>query len=1232
MEKIEKQKIKALVLSLKKIFEEDIEIVLKRYGIYVDKDFVEADKLTHLSSDELRIKERLEKVIEKEFTRTDKKSAKLNYIKEVSYTYINRLLGLKCMEARGIIEETITTRPEYSNRSYRHRNFRDANPNLANKEDDGLIPFLNEVFKEITQEIKVLFDPDSDYSVICPRYSVLKQAIDIINALDYEVYKNDDFLGWVYQYFNDSERSGFKNRQKLEKKAKAETTDIPIITQLYTPKWIVEYLVNNSLGTLWAEMFPQTRLINKLNLLFSETHIIGQRTLKEVKDINLLDPACGSGHFLIYAFDLFYQMYLEEGKVAESEIPEYILKYNLYGIDIDLRAIQLTALSLYIKAKTYNKNFIVSQMNFVCADTILINGNKLEDLKRNFPRDPLAQEIIDTIWTNLQNVKEFGSLIKIEQDVNNIIEQAISKQPEYIKEHSSIKNYWLKQKQKINDTLKDFIIQSFQTFDIGKQLFANEAIKGVQLLDLLEKKYDVVATNPPYLDKRDYNPKLSDFLKKFYEDSYGNLYSAFIERCGQLAHNNGKIAMITPQTYMFLTTYSKLREHILNNYVIEKFVHNAFGAIEEATVDTAMFVFNKKHSQNDMGLYYRLVQEEEKEKRLKELIEIGIVDKKKVFAVNQNDFKIIDGWPFVYWIGKNFFPIFSLYKTISDFFIVKSGMRIGNNDKYLRKLWEINFVKIGQEWHLYNKGGDYCKHFGNNEWLVNWRPSALKFYDQNHSHRNKELYFKEGFTYSDISSKGFSCRYIEKGFVYDAVGPILFSNDFFVLGYMNSKLFSYILNILNPTIHFQVNDINRIPFKQPNLQTEQKLSKLAQECVNIKKDLLQFVINDREFKQTAIEWAKKKQPDNTLNSFYKFYLDHKESEYVKLNTYEGMIDKEVFNLYEIKGEDLEQILEEQKRPPAWLPVLEGFEEIPHDMLPEAKEFISKLDRVNFPTEELDKLSKHFKLCYEKGIPQTDNKGKVTYKDASVEDIALELNINPVSVLALRKELDLINEKDLKDEVENFLSHFIIEQLKQEDDGIIALIEEAGEESLITKLRADFEKIFGEKDAYNIENEMTEIFGKKLQAWLESEFFGKHIKQYKKRPVVWQINSPDKTLKVLINYHKLDGDTLNKLKTKYLWKILNAYNSNLKTAREKITDGHDKDLYKQIGKYENGIADLEKFEKLLEGIVDSGYNPIIDDGVRVNIAFLQKAGILASEVLDKKDADKAITDLEEWKTK
>ncbi|MBU4038082.1 MAG: hypothetical protein KKA35_16800 [Proteobacteria bacterium] len=322
-----------------------------------------------------------------------------------------------------------------------------------------------------------------------------------------------------------------------------------------------------------------------------------------------------------------------------------------------------------------------------------------------------------------------------------------------------------------------------------------------------------------------------------------------------------------------------------------------------------------------------------------------------------------------------------------------------------------------------------------------------------------------------------------------------------------------------------------------------------------------------------------------------------------------MIDKEVFNLYEIDGADLEQILREQGTPAGYFPVVEGFELIPEDMLLEAKEYIKSLQRIKLTPEKLNEMGEKLTELYEGG--------------KTIEEIAVQMQINLVSVAAMRAELDIINSKDLKHEVENLLTHFILDQLKNDKDGIIPLYKDATEKTMERRLVEDIEKMFGEDKVSEILNEIKQILEKDLEGWLSSDFFKKHVSQYKKRPIIWHISSPEGYFEVLLYYHKLNNQTLHILKNVYLSKASDYNRRKLKELDSDLTNASDKNkgMIKEKEEREDAIDDIKSFETSLDEVLKQGIDPVIDDGVLANISQFQKAGLLAMGVLDKNQLKK-----------
>jgi len=590
MHKQAKDAIHDLVLSLRKTLEAEVERELGRYGIYADRAWIDASTLPRLSAKERdEDRPRIEAAIRREQDAgLGQAEAVRAFIRETAYTHMNRLLGLKCMDVRGLIEETITTRSIYSERSKRHRDYLDEHPEAHRAPDRGLVAMLQQAYTEISQQIGVVFDPDSDHTIVWPRHTLLKECIDRINNLDAEVarkrgeepetiasvYADDTVLGWVYQYFQEEEKARVFREARTKK---ISGHDIIPATTAYTERYMVQFLIENSLGAVWMEMYPDSDLCEQWEYFVEDPNLQNEdgtrkrgRDRRPVAELALLDPASGSGHFLLYSFDLFAQLYEAEARmqsrpVDRAEIARSILRYNLHGVDIDLRSIQLSALNLYMKACTYAgaglnelQNREPVRMNLACADIVLREGPELAELLERFKGDPLTQDLIETIWRGLQNARELGSLLKVEEQVDAVIARKREAERGTFWEHAD--EDWDRWKQGLLDVLKDYVDRSAEAFDVNRRMFGQEVIKGVQLLDLLTRRYDVVTTNPPYMSSRSMGDVIKSYLDTSYLDTKGDLYASFIRRCGVLTKALGFVAMITQQTFLFLSSYKTFRK------------------------------------------------------------------------------------------------------------------------------------------------------------------------------------------------------------------------------------------------------------------------------------------------------------------------------------------------------------------------------------------------------------------------------------------------------------------------------------------------------------------------------------------------------------------------------------------------------------------------------------------------------------------------------------------------
>jgi len=1220
LDKERRNNLRRVINQCRKILEADIEKRLIYYGIMADGTFLDLDELKHLKDEDIETRKRIELAIEKELVgRVSKQQAIERYIRHTAFTFLNRIAALRAMEVRSLVKETVIQRSEYGGRSLREREISETNPSFSPYEI--LKTALIQAFKEVSEEIKVLFDTNSEYSFIFPSEKACRDSVRLLTEDVMESdWKEDDIIGWIYQYFNDEARREFRKARR-----KPTPDDIPVINQFYTPHWIVKALVDNTLGRLWLEMHPNSKLKEFCTYLVPLKNGQSERDAKKVREIKVLDPACGSGHFLVYAFDVLYQMYQEdEPDTPFSEIPTLILENNLHGIDIDLYSVQLAALSLFFKAKTYNRSLKIRKMNIVCADIRVSDGKRRLELLERFRDDPDLKRIFEKLFGDIGYTYEIGSLLKVRQPFERLFKErkhgekqakfahAISGQTELGRKGLAGQTKFLidpsndseslvlvvpKERtiEEMLEELRRFEREAIEAHDMGRLLFATETEKSVGLLALLSEKYDVVVMNPPYGDMPD---KTKEYLKKHYPKTHFDYYAAFIEQAIDLARDEGYLGALTGRTFMFLKSYQWLREILLLKRARPQIVLDlGFGVLDVATARWAGFTaqkLTKRARQNTLFVQLTGYPNEPEKKRawdevLEELAKFRTHP--LAYEATLEEFSKIPGTPLSYWTSSSIRNIFTNRPPIDRDLAhrpdqpkiadVKQGLATGDDVRFTRLWWEIPVGLIGvnrqetfqgKKWVPYSNDVYLYYFFADIQSLVNWGNDGEEL--RNHRSRTGKLmsraqnisfFFREGLSWS--------------------------------VSLQRSQL-------------SKVKSIGRIPFRV--LPTGSIFGVAAQAVIVGSERIwsLLAICCSKPFYYLSRLIVPDKMPGTGPMALLPIVISHYAVEFEKL----GMLAREAHDILRewTTGEEVSTLFIK----PWILQELNGFDplEKPVTQHPIAKQFawsnLTSAEKMRFierrqdtPLKTLAELCVKRQFTLNKRIEEIQNEiDEQVYHiyEISDEDRALierELALQKIASLeeesgeAISEEIEEPS-KDVistREHVERLISYYVKKAIESDEDGIVPL-DEMFPDNLFSKVRAFILQDFGKEKVDRIELEISEIFGKALKRWIEEDYFNFHVRLYRRRPIFWQLTSSmlgksqlPGVFSCFVHYHKLDKDTIPKILAFYLDPIKERFSrerdrvfKDLENAR---ATGGRKRINELSKAYEEALAKIDEIENM-----------------------------------------------------
>lgn len=784
-----------------------------------------------------------EKSQRQELIKQIKEKSYQQVMEEVAYTWFNRFIALRFMEVNNYLPSHIRVfsdasgafKPEILN-DVLHLDLPGLDSGkvaeyIESNDTEALYRYLLLTqCNALNSALPVMFERMGGYTEMLLPNNILRQD-SVLGHMVSDIPEEDwqdavQIIGWLYQYYNTELKDD--TFAQLKKNVKITTERIPAATQLFTPDWIVRYMVENSLGRLWLEGHPNAELHDGwkyyLDEAEQEPEVEAQlaklreeyKTIKP-EEIKVIDPCMGSGHILVYAFDVLMQIYTSAGW-DQREAAQSILKNNLYGLDIDDRAAQLAYFAVMMKARQYDRRLLTRGIQphiYAFAESNTITTAPLHDMGITLSRDEYdtAVKQVLRLLDELRDAKEYGSILTVTPCD------------------------W--------DFLRRFAVPRTedeggqQLLGIhGEQIAAPLLQRLINIGEALSQQYDVVVTNPPYMAVSNAGAKVNDYVKKNFPDSKADLFAVFIERCGQMAKKNGYQAMITQHAWMFLSSFEKLRTKLLAVDIVNM-AHLGARAFEEIggeVVQTSSFVIRKSHIADYKGEYCRLIEPTSQQGK-----EDMFLAGENRYAADQSNFSKIPGSPVAYWVSKGLLSAFATGKSLGDIALARNGMKTGENGRFVRLWWEVilqgfnptacdwkEASSSGAKWFPYNKGGEFRKWYGNNDCVVNWQNEGDEIF--NHAKADKrnvqdyplELKFKPSASWSLVTSGQPAFRYKENN-LSDIAGMSFFTEKqelLILLGFCNSKIALEILRILAPTINFQAGDIGRLPIVDYGVETE----------------------------------------------------------------------------------------------------------------------------------------------------------------------------------------------------------------------------------------------------------------------------------------------------------------------------------------------------------------------------------------------------------------------------
>lgn len=1123
-------------------------------------------------------------------------------IEESAYTWFNRLTALAFMEANGYIEEKmifnngVKNEPAIIDNYYEFEFFKnldsDLQKELHNLRDENTSNSIEKLYSILMEEkcedlsniMPFMFKKKGTYSdILFPTGLLMENSLLV--RLREEIGKEApiELIGWLYQYYNSEKKDevfeGLKKNKKITKE------NVPAATQLFTPDWIVKYMVENSLGKLALESTG----IN-VNLKDNWKYYIdleNEENLEKIKieDIKILDPAMGSGHILVYAFDLLFEIYENLGWSTKETVLS-ILKNNLYGLEIDERAGQLASFALMMKAREkFSRLFsVLKRENDFKLNTLIIEeSNSLsERVKNKIKANNLNS--LNKIIQEFEDAKEYGSILKLESIDKELLER----------EFNILKESFNNNEQETLIFNEEEII-----IDINEELELIESLINQHIT--LTNQYETVVTNPPYMGGKGFSPKLKTYIEKNYKDSKSDLFAVFIERCNDFTKKNCYTSMITMQSWMFLSSFETLRKNIIEKTEIKSLNHlgtRAFSEIGGEVVSTVAWISKKISPQNE-ETYIRLV-----DYNNAELKEQEFYNKANYFQAKQRGFEKIPGSPIAYWASDKIREIFEKNQKLGEIGEAKSGLQTGNNEKFLRQWFEISNKKIGYniknseeckiknyKWLPQVKGGGFRKWYGNLDYVVNYENEGqeIKNYEGTGMIKNSQFYFLEGLTWSHTTSGSFAIRYLPQGFLFNVEAPTLYKlpNNYYYLGLLNTKITDMLFGLLNESMHYLAGDIIKLPF------------------IFLKKEIINFIVQQNisiskeewDSRETSWDFEKLSLIDGKdLKIAYKNYCNHWRDNFVQLHKNEEELNRLFIEIYDLQDEMDEKV---------------SFDDI---TILKKEANIIQIDN-SIPKEFSTESEKYL---YDRGVSLEFNKDELVkqFLSYAVGCIMGRYSINKSGLIIANNDdiLELSENNFIVKGTDGEIRQEIESKFLPDEFGIIPITDEKDfSNDIVEKVKEFIKFVYGEENLKDNLNFIAEALGNKdnkpaeeiIRTYFIKDFYSDHLQRYQKRPIYWLMNSGKKNaFSCLFYMHRYEPLTVARVRADYLIPYQEMLENKKKFIERQLSDDdisakEKKNIEKQLKELDTLLKELREYANEVKHIAEQKIPLDLDDGVNVN---------------------------------